>query len=149
MRYHSNNKSKQIMSTFASKMFYSLSIVYYNITIILWNNLDIWFLADSIWYMMVYQLILLRISRITFEFWNLNELNGTLQNSILVFTTQKNVLQDNLATVNHLVKRYTNTITNSVVSCYIIKIHAPPHKASRAYPNIGYFMKDFRNMGVV
>ena len=98
---------------------------------------------------MIYQLILLNRTRITFQFRNLNERNGTLQNSILVFTTHKNILQDNLATVNYLVKRYTNTITNRVVSCYIIIIHALPHKPSRTYPRLGYFMKDFRNMGVV
>ena len=50
------------MSTFASKMFYVLAIDYYN-----GNEMLAIFLFDFIAYI-VYQLILLRRSRITFEF---------------------------------------------------------------------------------
>ena len=59
-RYYYNNEGKQIISTFESKMFYVLAIDYYN------GNVAI-FLFDFIAYI-VYQLILLRRSRITFEF---------------------------------------------------------------------------------
>ena len=40
-RYYYNNEGKQIMSTFASKMFYVLAIDYFNGNEILLNVLDI------------------------------------------------------------------------------------------------------------